>query len=201
MLQKKNPMRPYYKILDLPPVPLEFERCAFAQVQAQTNCLNPFNEEARDRWFIDRNGNPAQSGGFPRYNIGTDFDSWIRENICGEFIDGGVAFTEVLQRSMLGAHTDRTRKYSLLYLLQPGGAQVVTRWYQEPGHEILRSGNVFINDHRPLQLLTELEIPIRTWVCFNAHVIHSVEGIQSQRIGINISLNQDYFDLDRESTT
>lgn len=194
-------MRLYYKILDLPPVPLEFERRAFAQLQEKNSCLNPFNEEAKDRWFIDRDGNPAQSGGFPRYDLGPDFYPWVQENICSEFVDAGVAITERPQRSTLGAHTDRTRKYSLLYVLQPGGNQVVTRWYQEPGHEILRSNNVFIYDHRPLQLLTELEIPVRTWVFFNAHVIHNVEGIQSQRIGINISLDQDWFGLDGESNT
>ena len=89
-------MRHYYKILDLPAVPLEFQRCAFNEVVELTSfCMNPINEEHKDRWFIDRTGKPA----------------------C-------------------------------------------------------------------------------TWVCINSQCIHSVEGIQTQRIGINISLDHDWFGLD-----
>ena len=190
-------MRHYYKILNLPLIPLEFERIAFEEcVNRANDCLNPIHEEHKERWFVDRNGRLAQSSGYLRHDMGPNFYPWIKKNICPTFIDGGVAFTERPNRSMLGAHTDRTRKYSLLYVLQTGGAQVVTRWYQEYKQEIWRKGIVHIHDHTKLKLLTELEIIPRTWVCINAQCIHSVEGIQTQRIGINISLDQDWFGLD-----
>lgn len=194
-------MRHYYKILDhLPDVPLDIQTRAFNEVvELKSLCLNPINDEHKQRWFIDRDGNPGQSSGYLRHSLGDDFYPWVRENICETFIDGGVAFTEFAGRPMLGAHTDRTRKYSLLYVLQPGGAKVVTRWYQDPGHPIWREGIVHIHDHSKLELLTELEIPPRTWVCINAQCIHSVEGIQTQRIGINISLDHDWFGLDQQS--
>jgi hypothetical protein len=190
-------MRHYYRILNLPTVPLKFEQLAFDEaVVRASHCMNPINEEHKDRWFVGPDGQPAQSSGYLRHDMGPDFYPWVQANICSTFIDGGVAFTERPQRHMLGAHTDRTRKYSLLYVLQPGGARVVTRWYQEPGHDVWREGIVHIKDHTKLELLTELEIPVRTWVCINAQCIHSVEGIQTQRIGINISLDQDWFGLD-----
>lgn len=192
-------MRHYYKILDLPSVPLEFEMRAFDEaIQRQSYCMNPINEEHKERWFIDRDGNPGQSSGYLRHDLGPEFYPWVKQNICENFIDGGAAFTERPKRNMLGAHTDRTRKYSLLYVLQPGGAKVMTRWYQEPDQPIWREGIVHINDHTNLILLDEIEIPTRTWICINAQCIHSVEGIQTQRIGINISLDQDIFGLDGE---
>jgi len=191
-------VRHYYKILhDLPRVPLDIEIQAFDEAMLIKNrCLNPVPESYKDRWFIGRDGTPQQSSGYPRNDLGEDFLQWIKQNIASEIIDAGVSFTERPYRSTLGAHTDRTRRYSLLYVLQPGGARVITKWYREPGHEIWRDGIVHINDHTNLELLTELEIPTRTWVCINARCIHSVEGIQTQRIGINVSLDQDVFGLD-----
>ena len=192
-------MRHYYRMLDLPPVPMSMQIRAFDQaVTPTTACLNPIHEAHKDRWFIGRDGEPAQSSGYLRHDLGDDFYSWVRDNICPTFIDGGVAFTERPRRAMLGAHTDRTRKYSLLYVLQTGGARVTTRWYREPDQDIWREGIVHIHDHSQLELLDELEIPVRTWVCINAQCIHAVEGIQTQRIGINISLDQDWFGLDGE---
>ena len=192
-------MAHYYKILPhLPPVPLEFEIQAFEQAQQRSSaCQNPIHEQHKERWFIDTQGQPAQSSGYLRHDLGPQFYPWIQANITDQFIDGGAAFTERPNRHMLGAHTDRTRKYSLLYVLQTGGAKVMTRWYQQPGQPVWRQGTVHVHDHTALELLTELEIPMRIWICINAQCIHSVEGIQTQRIGINISLDQDVFGLDK----
>jgi len=191
-------MAHYYKILSyLPPVPLEFEIEAFEQaLQRSSACQNPIHEQHKERWFVDPQGRPAQSSGYLRHDLGPQFYPWVRANITDQFIDGGAAFTERPNRHMLGAHTDRTRKSSLLYVLQTGGAKVMTRWYRQPGHPVWRQGIVHVHDHTDLELLTELEIPMRTWICINAQCIHSVENIQTQRIGINISLDQDVFGMD-----
>lgn len=193
-------MRQYYKFLDkLPEVPLEFQINAFTEVNdPKGEWYNPSTSEHKDRWFVDRDGNPGQSSSYRRNSLGEQFHTWVKENIATVYKDAGVGFTQFTGRPTLGGHTDRTRKYSLIYLLQPGGAKVMTRWYQDPEYPIWREGIVHVQDHSKLILLEELEIPVKKWICINAQCIHSVEGIQTQRISINISFDQDEFGLDED---
>lgn len=189
--------RYYYAYLDLPKVPLNFVKEAFDESQnPKGHWFNPILDEHIDREIILPDGTVGQSSGYPRYRLSLDFEDWLKENIIPNFIDEGVTFTQRSNRSILGAHTDRTRAFSLLYVIQTGGAEVVTRWYDDLEKPRWRPRPSYQDDHTKLKLIAETEIPANQWICINTQVIHTVEQVQTQRIGFNLSFNHDYFGLD-----
>lgn len=117
---------------------------------------------------------------------------WIKANIADDFVNIGVSITKATS-SYHGAHTDFTRAFTLLYLLEDSGPEAETVFYQEAGHPVIRPKmlGLRITDYSTLTEIESVVIPTRTWVILNADVIHGVRNITKDRRAIHIGFDHD----------
>jgi hypothetical protein len=124
----------------------------------------------------------------PFYYANTDLEAWVRLRICREFNDMGVRFAfGKPDVNTAGVHTDETRHYVLMYNLDNGGGHL--KFWQEKGQPLERDGRYLVTDYSKLDLVETVETPNNRWYLINARVLHSVEGITSTRINVQVSLN------------
>jgi hypothetical protein len=129
---------------------------------------------------------------YRRYNISERAGQWVLDNIGpysqmgAQLMRDGDAFTP---------HTDGgPRRYILNYLIQNGGPEVKTQFFQEPGYELYRDGPALqIPIAGRLQLVADTIAPEGTWMALYGKVIHAVTNIKSSRIQFSISFSAEEF--------
>ena len=198
-----------YKILyNLPPVPICF--CTQALAISETDNTNStdmldvtdhrlLNASVLPQYVgrtITVNGQKFQSAQGRRFRINEEFDSWVRHNICHDITDAGVCFTNGSRYH--GVHTDQTRDFVLIYLLDSGGEQAETVFFQEKGYPVWREKtapmtNVWINDYSTLIEIDRIRILERQWVLLNADILHGVEGLCGKRISFQVGTNHNFW--------
>lgn len=128
------------------------------------------------------------------FHIGEDFDQWVRENICPEFVNATVR-RSVGKSATHGAHIDNSRKYAIWYMLERGGEDSRTRFYHEKGGPVEWPWNekrVFNN----MDELIELEAvkwPMRQWFVINTSVVHAITDVTGDRTSIQIGVTEEQF--------
>jgi hypothetical protein len=194
----------FYKILDLPQIPNEIEALLWQRYQdpdlaqykyTSNNYLNRRPELEHKPGPGDvvgiKNGATFPNGRGARYAVDQSVGTWVQENITASYNDVGLYVIFGDQYNTVLPHTDQTRGISLLYLLDPGGNNVTTKFWKEHGHGIHREMKSFGCDYAQLELLHTEQWPLRTWILLNTNILHSVENLTSQRLQFQISL--DYF--------
>ena len=121
--------------------------------------------------------------------------AWIHNNVTRYATDFRHSFTTPGRR-LIGAHRDRTRDWVMLYLLDNGGDDHATVWYQETDHpDVIREVGYFVNDYSKLTELSRRKLKTNTWTLLNAQVIHAVEGAPNMRRTLMLSLPTEPTDL------
>lgn len=124
---------------------------------------------------LSENGIEYRNGTNRRYKVSEDIHSWVRQNITDEYSD---ISTQILTGgSCMGPHLDKLRIYHLFYLLETGGDDHQTVWYQEPGKSIFRTDFAIFNNISELKELHTTKIPVGKWVLFNSKIIHDVRNL------------------------
>lgn len=143
------------------------------------------NQKNRSLFYDGRQEKSAHS----HYRVlDADQLSWIHENVTKVATDFRHSFTTPGRR-LIGAHRDRTRDWVMLFLLESGGDQHATVWYQEKGHEdVLREAGHFVNDYSCLTEISRRRLRENCWTLLNAQVIHAVEGAPGMRRSLMLSL-------------
>ena len=155
--------------------------------------------DERIRTFND--GTTTIESDYERYEITGKLRTWLEFNIVRNPIDFGAAVNNINSSVCDGPiHLDYTRDYTLLYVITPGGDQVKTRFFQEPGYPLVRED---INVHVPPVDLTSyllsktfeevdsVIIPHDRWCLLNVKTVHQVVGLTGPRNTIQISLGKD----------
>lgn len=121
--------------------------------------------------------------------------SWCHQYIHCDVIDVRYSSTRPgLPRS--GPHSDRTRNFTMVYLLRSGGPDHRTIFYQQKGnYPVARERKIRIDNYNELIEIASFQIPMHTWVILNATVIHSVENISHGRDSIQLTLDSVPTDL------
>ena len=122
------------------------------------------------------------------------FDAWVRQNITSEIVDAGVNYITLDDNTerpvSSGAHVDVIRKFTLLYLLDPGGPDVETVWWKELGYDYVRPPGTQVEDFNMLHRVAGVKVPKGTWMLIYTQVLHSSEHIYRPRIAFQVSLNK-----------
>jgi len=189
-----------YKFLDLPEPPADL-------IQGIDLSKNPEMPEKEKRMelgiFVHR-----QIKNWDEYdyaaaaNIRTkneQFKKWVSENITDDFVDAGVNYTVVVEKPeglkqvSTGAHTDITRDYTLIYLLQTGGKDAPTVFWQEEGQDLLRPPKTQGTDRKTLKFVDSVTIPLHRWCIIDSRILHSVERLEENRVALQIGLLKNHF--------
>lgn len=184
-----------YKILeDLPKVPDEFVEHALYRLENPTEDITP--NRLRPEYIVrqlHKDGQLTTSTRTFRYDMNDEFKQWVRENIVPEWTETTVSKTPASIGPHMGAHTDKSNNFRLMYVLQPGGENCRTVWYQEKGQPFYRPGRLWLNIDDFDQLIEKdyVVMPAGKWVLMSTQHLHSVENIESDRIAIHVALLED----------
>jgi hypothetical protein len=169
---------------------------------AQSSKTSSNTQAAMNNWSDDYTARPIYKDG-KMYNnafnhsvyLNDDCLAWARQNVTRAAKDIRIAATKTgLERS--GAHIDRTRNYTLMFLLEPGGPDHETVFYKERGvEEIVRPNTYHVDHYDQLEVLRKFKLKINAWNLVQARVLHSIENISQGRSSIQISLDKIDSDL------
>jgi hypothetical protein len=184
------------KILyDLPSVPAKFEAEAMAALTAPDNkdiTPNDLRPAYKHRKLY-RNDQEFPSTRTIRHELSDEFKDWVRENIVDSWTEVSVSVTPASIGHTMGAHTDWTNEFRLIYVLQEGGADCQTIYYQEKGKPYFRPGREWLNidNFDLLDVRERIQMPKGHWCLTNTQYLHGVENITEDRIAIHVGLLTD----------
>jgi len=176
-----------YKFLDLPKVPEELVRIAYSNINEKIIIKNNQNKdwETKSQLKFTVNGVEKQNVAFIQYDLDNAVLEWMKPNIISE------GYTDIrISRSTSGdgklPHTDNTRDYVLIYMLEPGGKRPETVFYREKGYDLIRERSVKISNYDVVEEVDRVYIPPHHWCILNTRIIHSVENIESHRVSFQL---------------
>lgn len=151
--------------------------------------MNTWGDDYANRMLYHPTGEFRSSNNKVIY-LSKESHAWAQENVSKEIVDIRV-FSSTVGRVMTGPHTDMTRKYTLIYLLQSGGPNHKSVYYKEKdSNDIEYPGRYSVNHFDRLEQLCQIQAPMHTWILLNSHVLHSVENIEDGRISLQINFNK-----------
>lgn len=144
-----------------------------------------------NRNLVDATGGTSLPASVYTYMITGAGLEWAKRTISPEIMDLRYTFsTPENSRNKLGPHCDRSRWYSLIFLLDSGGNDHYTAFYQEKGQPLLeRDYGYHIDDYNKLKEIHRIVLPLNRWALINTKVLHSAENIPGTRISYHISFN------------
>lgn len=150
-------------------------------------CTNHYGKDWEERSVL-RNGTKVISA----FNYGVDLGpaalEWAKTNVS-RFATSVRASFSLPGFQCCGPHTDRSRDFVLIYLLQSGGHNHRTVFYQEPGQTVMRHKHIALTDYSLATPIYQIQLPLHRWVLLNTNVIHSIEDIAEGRYSLQISLD------------
>lgn len=194
----------FYTILDCPPLPVEFEKEVIATVRGterlkvKTFKDAPGRKEYRERLVTMPDGSQCISVTSQKWSISAELEQWIRDNVYdGPWVDVGINSHNTVS-NVMGPHVDDIKNEIILYVVETGGDNVETAWWQEQGFPVERPDKLPANnngefytssdDYRQLNELKRVCLPTGKWVRMNTLVLHSVENITGRRTIVKIGL-------------
>jgi hypothetical protein len=163
------------------------------------HALDHANEEQYDYYEknVGRKSNPRTKDGvelgnkrFPRSGVPEELANWVREHISPNINEIGMAKAYADEHvDAVGPHTDRSRDYTMLYLLSGGGEDHQTVFYDTVEQiEITRKMNF---DYNTIKEICRVQVPLKTWTLLYAQLPHSVENIPGERLAIQLGWQEE----------
>lgn len=122
-----------------------------------------------------------------RYEPGQDLKDWVKDCIHPDVTAVGLQImsgTDIFQ-----CHSDiNFRRYIVNYLVNSGGANATTVFYQEHGFPVEQNIKKYINDYSTIDIIDSVVIPEKTWFSINGQVLHGVTNLESPRISVSLGL-------------
>lgn len=194
-------MKPYFELVDLPVLPDHLEQEIKQRLLPEFKAIKshqgiPGFSNYHLRKLTDVDGSKKTSVFSDRYQSSEELVKWVTDNIHPSPSSVNINLTNLASDSF-GPHVDYNRRSILIYAIEPGGPNVVTKWWQQLGHPLCRpemqdvSNGWAINcdDYSQLTERASICIPPRTWVRFcDTSILHSVENLETQRLTIQIPI-------------
>lgn len=138
---------------------------------------------------VNKDGVIIPNAWYERYPVGEKVSDWINKNIASDYTDIGM--------SLHGApgcvstalpHTDKTRNWTLMWILDEGGPEVDTVHWQEKNQPVIRSSDLPTPpSYDNLVEISRKRFKRGEWILLSAHVIHSLEGVSAgPRVALQI---------------
>lgn len=197
-----------YSLVDVPPPPswiivpdtstlASVDRDSVIQLANQLNLKLPEysdkrgsagNKDYADRVLVDDDQTYISGYTHPLFYLDRE-TSWAKEFISPTAKDFRFSFTDP-RKQRIGPHVDLTRHYTMMYLLEPGGDDHCTIFWQENSvTELERSPGYHVDNYTKLTEILKVQIPTNQWVILNARVLHSIHNISLGRKSFQVSLD------------
>lgn len=134
---------------------------------------------------LTKNGHVFRGGTYLRNPIGKELSDWIQNNIIREW--GNVGFS-CTSSPCMGPHMDRTRFYTLQYVIDTGGPAVDTVFYEANTERLEIEPRLRFKSYDDLFETARFRATNHSWWLIDGRQIHSVENIQTTRILLQIGL-------------
>ncbi len=151
---------------------------------------NKFNFSGYANRILTKNGKQYPSTKTQRTSLSSNCQNWFKDNICSSWTECSFSITPSISESH-GPHTDVTRLWLLMYVIDSGGDNATNCFWRQKGHDLVRLGNdpITVCNYNELELVAETKFVPNQWALINTKVLHSVENIRRPRISIHIGLN------------
>lgn len=165
-----------------------------------------YKELSPNIWFReikDLDGSIVKGRPNIKFPLSEQFNDWVRTNIS-QFHDG--SFVNVTYQNKEGngttnpIHTDMSRDWVLLYLLEKSNDDQYTKFWQENGHSVIRPRSTFLNDWDNCTQIGEVCYDLGVWYLMRTTVLHSIHNIKGDRRGrisiqvkVDDPLSENYF--------
>lgn len=167
----------YCKFLNLPLIPQD--------IISSQSCNNIIREFPGRVCKIGDIEFTASNGVY--YHADDNLNQWVRDNINLNIDLVGIRHQYgSADRPCHGAHTDATRDYALLYMVDNGGGYL--KFWKKSDCPIEFDSVQLISDYDDMTELETVETPNGSWYLVNGRVIHSVENMLGTRITIQVNL-------------
>lgn len=181
----------YYKVLNtLPTIPDDLLDQTIEYALTNGSVDDPLVNNPTTKYnerIIQRENLIEQNKLFHKKSLHPQLLMWIKQNITDKFTGASLASTYNVNGKTLAPHVDRTRSYTLIYLLQSGGINHRTIFYSAINHcGNYKRGEQF--EYNEVEEVDSIQIPVKKWVILDASVPHSVENIPNTRIAIQLGL-------------
>lgn len=200
----------YYTYLDhLPPLPDHYIQVALerAEIYRQADLetrkdmrVNLLHDPTRPIIPIDKKGKQMYARALPRLDLSDLLKDWVDQNISREYTQLHLSLNLDIspesgkaKSDSLIAHTDQTRSYVLIYLIDVSNFDQDTVYYQEIGRSLHRKRNTIIENYENLKEVHRVRYPLNRWIFMDATIIHDVENVEKNRTAIQIGFDIDPF--------
>ena len=132
---------------------------------------------------------------YNRYRASDAIYQWVLANVDSKIRNNmqvGIQTFRPLQSDAAAwsPHTDGPRgQYILNYLIDAGGSNVLTKWYQEAGKPLVRAPGITLVGFSNLTEMHTEHIQPGTWFCLYSRVLHTVVNVERPRISLSIGVN------------
>jgi hypothetical protein len=129
---------------------------------------------------------------YKRWGVPETLETWIRQNVSNRFDMLGFQIHDAAVRDSNHhlPHTDKyPRKWVLNYVIETGGDNAVTSFYQEQGHPAIREHLTRPGRREDLEVLASERIEPCRWIMLSGVVIHDVTGITGRRMSITMGID------------
>ena len=172
-----------FEFLDLPKLPSHLHQLIIENDREVIN-YNNFKDGVGRK--ILKDGELVPSTNFPLRKGAEQLVDWVKTNITKNFIHVGSAESDPV-KTICGPHLDMSRNYTAIYPIHTGGEEVFTIFYRLKSGENPLNRQYYLN-YDELEEIDRVVIPAETWCVLNSKCIHSVEGLTSSRLTLQIGL-------------
>ena len=110
---------------------------------------------------------------YSRYNVSDAIKNWVHEHVGTDYTDIGVS---VHGKGVACPHADKSRNWTLIWLLNTGGPEVDTIHWRENGQPYYRTvDQPYPTSYDNLTEVCRHRLPRGQWYLVNAQVLHSIE--------------------------
>lgn len=167
----------YYKFLDLPKIP-----CDIIESQTYNDTIGEYPSR---QCLIDGKQTASSHGVF--FHANSKLIAWVNDNINLDVSLIGIRHQYgAPDKNFHAAHTDATRDYALLYVVD--NAEGYLQFWKKIDCPIELDSVELVSDYTELEKITTVDTPNGSWYLVNGRVIHSVENITRTRITIQVNL-------------
>lgn len=137
--------------------------------------------------YCSKDGVAIPNTVYSRYPANKKICAWFEENIASDYTDIGISLHGTLSGASTSLpHTDNTRDWLLIWLLDAGGTEVDTVFWQEKNQPVFRSKKLHPTSYDNLIEIGRARYKQGRWALMDTRVIHSVEGIMNTRKSLQI---------------